>query len=255
MKKIALVNHKGGVAKTTSAQNIGASLALQGYSVLMIDLDPQMNLSLGFGIFTENTDIKTINDSFSDGVPLSPIKIKDYTNLFIVPSTLDFASIESQLTIKQVLAKERILTKLLKPLEDKFDFCIMDCPPSLGLITINALTATNYVVIPMDAEYFAYTGLKTIRDMIADVKEELNPTLSIAGVFFTRLKPKLNLSQAIREQVEGLLGNALLKSCISVNVALAECQSSGQDIFAYDPKSKGAEDYRKLSQELLKTLI
>jgi chromosome partitioning protein len=252
MKKIAVVNHKGGVAKTTSAQNLGASLALLGFKTLLMDLDSQMNLTLGFGIFTKDTDIKTINDSFTNGDPLNIIKVKDYQNLFIVPSSSDFASIETQLALKQVLAKEKILSKLLKPHEDEFDFCIMDCPPSLGLVSINALTTADFAIIPMDAEYYALTGLETIRDMINDVKEELNPKLSIAGVFFTRLKPNLTLSKVIKEQVEGLFGNTLLKSSISVNVALAECQSNGQDIFAYSPKSKGADDYRKLSQELLK---
>ena len=244
MKKIVVVNNKGGIGKTTSVQNISACLARSGKKTLILDLDPQTNLSESFGIFGVEPNMF---HSFSDGEPLNLIPI--YDNLTIVPSSIDFAGIEIE--IAQKMRREYILEKLLKPLENQFDYCVMDCPPSLGLITINALTAGDYVLIPLEAEYLAYRGLDTIRDLIANVKTEINNRLLITGVFFTKIKPTLSLTKAITEEVSKTFGDTLLKSSIRVNVALAESQSNGKDIFAYDPESNGAIDYKKLVDEIV----
>lgn len=247
MKKIVVVNNKGGIGKTTSVQNISACLALKGKRTLMLDLDPQTNLTESFGLFNQEPNIY---HSFSKGEPLNVINLKK--NLSLVPSSIDFAGIELEISNK--MRRENILAKLLAPLEDQFDYCVMDCPPSLGLITINALSAGENVLIPMEAEYLAFRGLDIIRDLISNVKEEINGNLKTTGVFFTKLKPSLSLSKAIKEQVSKTFGNTLLNSSIRVNIALAESQSNGQDIFAYDPNSNGAHDYKKLVEELLKRL-
>jgi chromosome partitioning protein len=245
MKKIVLVNNKGGIGKTTSSQNIGAYLALQGFKVLMMDLDPQTNLTDCFACFNPE---RTIYHSFSKNEPLPVVEIKK--NLSLVPSSFDFAGIEVEISNK--MRRENILSKLLVPLEDQFDYCIMDCPPSLGLITINALTAGDHVLIPMEAEYLSFRGIETVKGMINNVKEEINPGLNIAGVFFTKLKPALSLSKAIREEVAKNFGEILCDTAIRVNIALAEAQSNGKDIFEYDPTSNGAQDYSQLVKEILK---
>jgi chromosome partitioning protein len=247
MKKIVVVNNKGGIGKTTSVQNISACLALKGKRTLMLDLDPQTNLSESFGQFNQQPNIY---HSFSKGEPLNIISIKE--NLSLVPSSIDFAGIE--LEIANRIRRENILAKLLAPLEDQFDYCVMDCPPSLGNITLNALSAGDYVIIPMEAEYLAYRGLDTIKNLIADVKREINSNLNICGLFFTKLKPTLSLTKAIKDEVSKTFGESLLESSIRVNIALAESQSNGQDIFAYDSTSNGAKDYKKLVEEILKRL-
>lgn len=247
MKKIVVVNNKGGIGKTTSVQNISACLALQGKKTLILDLDPQTNLSESFGVFGIQPNMY---DSFSKGIPLNLVTI--HNNLTLVPSSIDFAGIE--LEISQKIRREYILHKLLTPLEDQFDYCVMDCPPSLGLITINALAAGDFVLIPLEAEYLAYRGLDTIRDLIVNIKTEINNQLTITGVFFTKIKPTLSLTKAITEEVRKAFGDTLLKSSIRVNIALAECQSNGKDIFSYDPESNGAIDYKKLVDEIVKRI-
>lgn len=245
MKKIATVNNKGGIGKTTSVQNIGADLAQRGYRVLLIDLDPQTNLTESFACFTDGPNMY---HSFSKNAPLNVINIKK--NLSLVPSSLELQGIE--LEISNRIRREDILNRLIKPLEDQFDYCIMDCPPALGLLTVNALVAADSVIIPMEAEYLAYRGLETIKDMVDNIKEEINPALKIGGVFFTKLKPNLSLTKAIKEEVKKTFGATLCDNSIRVNVALSECQSNGQDIFSYAPESNGAKDYKNLVKELLK---
>lgn len=244
MRKIALVNHKGGVGKTTSALNIAAGMARKGQRVLVIDTDPQCNLTLGFGLF----DVAdTIYDSFSKGNPLPVYQVRE--SLFVVPCSLDFAAIE--LEIANRVAREKTLLKLLKPLEKDYDVCIIDCPPSLGTITVNALVAANEIYIPMTAEYFAFHGIDTIIGIIRQVKENLNEELEVKGVFFTQFKNRV-LSKEIEKQLEKVLGNVLMETKIRVNVALAESQANGKNIFEYEPKSNGAEDYTKLVKEIIK---
>lgn len=247
MRKIVVVNNKGGIGKTTSVQNIGAYLALKGFKTLLIDLDPQTNLTECFACFNEEL---SIYDSFSKNTPLNVVKVKE--NLFLVPSSLELQGIEREISDK--MRREEILNKLIKPIINDYDYCVMDCPPALGLVTINALAAADDVIIPMEAEYLAYRGIETIRDMIKEVKEEINPGLNILGVFFTQYKPSLMLSKEIKKEVSKTFGAALFESTIRVNISLAECQSNGKDIFAYAPESNGASDYQALVEEILKRL-
>lgn len=245
MKKIALVNHKGGVGKTTSAVNIAAGLAATGKKTLLVDTDPQSNATAALGFFDLE---KSIYDAFSKDEPL-PILVYN-KNLHVVPSSLDFAGIEIEISTR--LAREKVLQDLLEPLENDYDFCIIDCPPSLGIITLNVLVVTNEVYIPMSAEPFALTGIDSIVGVIEQVKKYYNPTLAIKGVFFTEFNPLRVLSREIKKQLSESIGNILMEENIRVSVALAEGQSVGKDIFTYDTESNGAKDYKALVNEILK---
>jgi chromosome partitioning protein len=245
MKKIVIANHKGGVGKTTSSINISAGLAKKGKNVLIIDADPQSNLTESFGIFDP---VKDLYLSFSKGDPLPIINVKK--NLSIVPNSLNFSGIE--LEIAGRMPREIILKELMAGLDKTFDYCIIDCPPSLGLITLNALVAADEVYIPMEAEFLAYRGIDSIVGIINLVKKHFNPGLMIKGVFFTKYNEQRVLTKEIKNQIKGYFGDNLMKTAIRVNVALAEAQSSGKDIFEYDPKSNGAKDYMSLVNEIIK---
>lgn len=245
MKKIVIANHKGGVGKTTSSINISAGLAKKGKNVLIIDTDPQSNLTESFGIFDP---IKDLYISFSKGEPLPIINVKK--NLSIVPNSLNFSGIE--LEIAGRMPREIILKELMTGLDKTFEYCIIDCPPSLGLITLNALVAADEVYIPMEAEFLAYRGIDSIVGIINLVKKHFNPGLMIKGVFFTKYNEQRVLTKEIKNQIKGYFGDNLMKTAIRVNVALAEAQSSGKDIFEYDPKSNGAKDYMSLVNEIIK---
>ena len=244
MKIFAIANHKGGVGKTTSAQNIAAYLGLTGKKVLLIDLDSQANLTQCFGKHKEK---KTIYDSISDGEPLNIVKINE--NLSIVPANNLMAGVDRE--IQDRILREYILKDLIKPVENDFDYCILDCPPSLGIITVNALASADYVLIPMEAEVLAYNGIKSLKEMIDQIKVRVNTNLIIKGVFFTNMKPKLRLSKAMSKLVNEKFKNELCKNSIRTNVSLAECQISGKHIFEYDPESQGAQDYKALVDEIL----
>jgi chromosome partitioning protein len=245
MKKIVIANHKGGVGKTTSSINISAGLAKKGKNVLIIDTDPQSNLTESFGVFDP---VKDLYLSFSKGEPLPIINVKK--NLSIVPNSLNFSGIE--LEIAGRMPREIILKELMTGLDKTFDYCIIDCPPSLGLITLNALVAADEVYIPMEAEFLAYRGIDSIVGIINLVKKHFNPGLTIKGVFFTKYNEQRVLTKEIKNQIKGYFGDNLMKTAIRVNVALAEAQSSGKDIFEYDPKSNGAKDYMSLVNEIIK---
>jgi len=245
MKKIVIANHKGGVGKTTSSINISAGLAKKGKNVLIIDTDPQSNLTESFGIFNP---IKDLYLSFSKGEPLPIINVKK--NLSIVPNSLNFSGIE--LEIAGRMPREIILKELMAGLDKTYDYSIIDCPPSLGLITLNALVAADEVYIPMEAEFLAYRGIDSIVGIINLVKKHFNPGLMIKGVFFTKYNEQRVLTKEIKNQIKGYFGDNLMKTTIRVNVALAEAQSSGKDIFEYDPKSNGAKDYMSLVNEIIK---
>ena len=245
MKKIVIANHKGGVGKTTSSINISAGLAKKGKNVLIIDTDPQSNLTESFGIFDP---VKDLYLSFSKGDPLPIINVKK--NLSIVPNSLNFSGIE--LEIAGRMPREIILKELMTGLDKSYDYCIIDCPPSLGLITLNALVAADEVYIPMEAEFLAYRGIDSIVGIINLVKKHFNPGLMIKGVFFTKYNEQRILTKEIKNQIKGYFGDNLMKTAIRVNVALAEAQSSGKDIFEYDPNSNGAKDYMSLVNEITK---
>lgn len=243
---ICLSNHKGGVAKTCSAANIGAGLSRLGKRCLLIDLDPQANLSLSFGIRDSE---KTIYGALKGEHGLKQTIIPIYENLDIVPSTLDLSGVEIELSSEA--GREVILKELIDPLKANYDYIILDCPPSLGLLTINALTASQDVFIPLQAQFLALQGLAKLTDVIEKIKKRLNKELEIGGVVITQYDHRKILNRDVAGTIQEHFGDRVFKTVIRENVALAEAPSSGKDIFHYNPNSHGAKDYLALCKEIV----
>lgn len=243
-KIIAISNHKGGVGKTTSTVNIGAGIAQRGKRVLLIDLDPQANLTQCLGV---SEPAQTIYGALRGEYNLPTIAITE--NLHLSPSTLDLASVEIELSTK--IARETILKKMIEKVTKDFDYIFIDCPPSLGLITVNAFAAANEVFIPLQAQFLALHGLDKLTDIINLVQESLNKDLKIGGVFITQYDSRKILNRDIAESVSDYFKGNIFKTIIRDNVSLAEAPVQGLDIFRYDPKSNGAKDYASLINEFI----
>lgn len=240
---MAVSNHKGGVGKTTSTVNLGAALAYSGSRVLLIDLDPQANLSQSLQLDSSEANIYR---SLSQGEPLQPIQLRK--GFHVVPATLDLSGAEVELSSEA--GREYILKELLEPLAGNYDYILIDCPPSLGLLTINAFTAADGILIPLQAQYLALQGLTKLQEVIAKIQKRLNKDLQLLGVFLTQYDSRKVLHRDIAAFLRPSLGEKLLSSIIRDNVALAEAPTQGVDIFRYQPKSYGAEDYQKLGAEI-----
>lgn len=240
----AISNHKGGVGKTTSTINIGAALANKNNKVLLVDLDPQANLTQSLGI--KNAEI-TIYENLKGGKIIHPIEYRN--NLYVIPSSLDLSAAEIELSSEP--GREYILKDILSQLTSKFDYILIDCPPSLGLLTINALTAANFVLIPMQAEYLPLRGLAKLTEVIKKIQTRLNDKLQIGGVFLTQYDTRKVLNRDIAESVSDFFGDKFLITKISNNIALAEAPSQSKDIFLYNRSSKGAVDYSELCDEII----
>lgn len=241
---ISLLNHKGGVGKTTSAINIGAGLVELGKRVLLVDLDPQANLSLSLGIARQPV---TIYESIMGESDLSPYAAKE--NLHVITSSLDLSSAEMELVNEA--GREFILRELFAGVDEDYDFIIIDCPPSLGLLTLNALTSSQQVIIPLQTEFLALQGLAKIKQVIQKVKLRLNKELHISGVLATMYDHRKVLNRDVVETIKKYFGPILLKTYIRDNVALAEAPASRQDIFDYAKNSNGAEDYLNVCKEII----
>lgn len=244
-KIISIANHKGGVGKTTSTINIGAGLANLKKRVLLIDLDPQANLSQSLGVEDED---RNIYGAIRGEYKLEPITV--YKGLDIIPSTLDLSGAEVELSSET--GREYILQELIEPLRDKYDFILIDSPPSLGLLTINAFTASNEILIPLQAQYLALQGLSKLMEVIDKIKKRLNKELELGGVFITQYDKRKVLNRDVVETIETHFKEKVFKTKIRDNVALAEAPTQSLDIFRYNPKSYGAEDYLKLCKEINK---
>lgn len=245
-KVITLSNHKGGVGKTTSTISLGAALAQKGKRVLLIDLDPQANLTQS--LRTDNSDpSRTIYAAIRGAASLKPIAVAD--NLDVVPSTLDLSGAEIELSAET--GREYILRELVDSIKDNYDFVLIDSPPSLGLLTLNALTAADQILIPLQAEYLATQGLTKLLEVVEKIQKRLNKSLTIGGIFITQYDGRKVLNRNVVDVVGASYSQYLLTSRIRDNVALAEAPAAGIDIFRYNPKSNGAEDYMALAIELL----
>ena len=247
MKTISIMNHKGGTGKTTSSINIGAGLAKKGFKVLLLDIDSQANLTEGLGI--REVEI-SVYDSIREGNPLPIHNIAE--NLDLVPSSMDLLGAEMELVSK--IGREQIINKLLKPLRKKYDFIIIDCPPSVGLLTVNAMVASDTILLPLQGEYFAYKGVDRLLGIVQEVQETLNDKLEIGGVFITQLNTSRILTKTIVDKLTDDLKGKVFDNKIRINVALAEAQLQGQSVFDYAPDSNGAKDYEMLVDEILKKL-
>lgn len=247
MKTIAILNHKGGTGKTTSAINIGAGLARKGKRVLLVDIDPQANLTEGLGIRDAET---SIYDSIRDSKKLPVIQINE--SLDLVPSSIDLLGAELEIVSK--IGREKIITKLLKPLKSDYDYIILDCPPALGLLTVNAIVASDTVLLPLEAEYFAYKGIDRLMGVIEQVQEHLNEKLTIGGVFVTKCNSQRTLTQTIVDSITDFFGDKVFETKIRINVSLSEAQLQGQSVFEYAPESNGAKDYDLLVDEIIRKI-
>ena len=246
---IAIANQKGGVGKTTTAVNLSACLADLGHNVLLLDIDPQGNASSGIGI--DKKVIKTcIYDTLINEIPVEKVIYKSkHKTLFVIPATIQLAGAEIELV--PTISREVRLKTVLEPIKKKFKFIIIDCPPSLGLLTLNALTAADYILIPIQCEYYALEGLGQLVNTINLVKKHLNSALKIGGVLLTMYDARTNLSSQVAEEVRNYFGDLVFDSVIPRNVRLSEAPSYGESIIDYDPRSKGAEVYKTLAEEVL----
>ena len=246
---IAIANQKGGVGKTTTAINLSSCLAEAGQKVLAVDFDPQGNATSGLGLEKGHID-KTVYELMIGECKISECLVKDVQeNLDVLPSDVDLAGAEIELL--EIDDKEKILKKHLSRIAKNYDFIIIDCPPSLSLLTVNALTAANTVLVPIQCEYYALEGLSQVLKTVNLVQKKLNPKLEMEGVVFTMYDARTNLSLEVVENVKANLNQNIYKTIIPRNVRLAEAPSHGMPINLYDSRSTGAESYRLLAAEVI----
>ena len=240
---IAIANHKGGVGKTTTTANVGACLSQQGYKVLLIDLDAQANLT---EYYLSQRPERTVYNAFIEESPLPITEIRE--NLSIVPSSLEMLDIESKTADN--LERAELLDILIEPVKDKYDFILIDCPPSLGIVTINALIAATDLYITLTAETMPVKGLKTISDIISRVQRRKNPSLKLSGIIICRWGGR-SLNKQVEESLRAKFGEVVFNTKIRENISLAEAPAFLEDIVTYAPTSHGAEDYKALTGEII----
>lgn len=248
-KSIAIFNQKGGVGKTTTNINLAACLALRGKKILVIDIDPQGNTTSGLGIAKKGLPYTSYDLLVTDVDPAATIMKTNFKNLDIIPASVDLAGAEIELV--NIKGRERRLKYALDQIKSAYDYILIDCPPSLGLLTLNALTAVDSVLIPIQCEFYALEGVSQLISTIDLVKRSLNPELKIEGVILSMFDGRTNLSLQVVEEVKKYFGPKLYNTVIPRNVRLAEAPSYGLPIISYDPRSKGAMAYQAFAEEFL----
>lgn len=249
MKILAVANQKGGVGKTTTSVNLSSALAEAGKKVLLVDTDPQGNATSGVGIDKNNVKY-SVYDMLVEDVSINKVVIKtSQENLYIIPANIALAGAEIELV--SAMSREVRLKYAFKELEEAFDYIIIDCPPSLGLLTINSFTAATGIVIPVQCEYYALEGLSQLLNTIKLVQRHLNQSLEIEGVLLTMLDARTNLGNDVMTEVRAHFGDKVYDTIIPRNVRLSEAPSHGEPINVYDPRSAGAKTYKELAQEVI----
>ena len=246
-KLFVFVNQKGGVGKTTSVINLGAYLALAGKKTLLIDFDPQGNMSSGIGLKKKKPsvyDVLAQKTEIKKAVYESSVQ-----NLFVVPASIDLSGATVELVDEK--NREFYLKNAIEPIKDEYDYILIDCPPSLGILTLNGLAAADKVLIPLQCEYFALEGLTLLLQTVQRVQKSISPSLEIGGIFFTMYDSRTNLAQEVVQQVSSYFKTSVFSTIIPRNVRLSEAPSHGLPICKYDPKCQGAKSYEKLAKEVI----
>jgi chromosome partitioning protein len=246
---VAVVNQKGGVGKTTTAVNLAASVAAAGHRVLLVDFDPQGNASSAVGYPKDRIELSIYDALIGVVATGDVIRPTEITTMFIAPSNMDLVGAEIELIGAE--ERERHLTRVINQVVDRFDYILIDCPPSLGLLTINALAAADGVVVPMQAEYFALEGLSALLTTIERVRESVNPRLTLEGILFCMYDPRTNLAGQVRGEVEEHLGDKVFRTLIPRNVRLSEAPSHGKPVLLYDLRCAGCQSYLELAKEFV----